>query len=57
MVTYYNRKDLVSLGIYLLSKEREKLIKDNHPDTGNLDNALRSVHHADIENWLETLKK
>ena len=43
MVTYYNKKDLVSLGNYLLSEERRNRTSELSQD---------SVTHADIENWL-----
>lgn len=40
----YNESDLVSFGLYLLSKERtEKIL-------GEVD----QVHHADIENWKQS---
>ncbi len=52
MVTYFNTKDIVSFGEYLLSDEREKMIL-NHPDSenSNIEARLKSVSHADIENW------
>jgi hypothetical protein len=41
MITYYTEKDLVSFGLYLLSKERTELIEgDKH-----------EVYHADLMNW------
>lgn len=53
MVTYYNRKDMVSFGRYLLSEERTKRISDNHEtdDPCTLEERLREVYHADVENW------
>ena len=48
MVTYYNRKDIVNFGNYLLSEERKKKM---------LKEFQKEVTHADIENWKETLKK
>jgi hypothetical protein len=46
MVTYFNRKDLVSFGSYLLSEKRKAIISDE-----NMDN----VTHADIHNWIDSL--
>jgi hypothetical protein len=48
MITYYNKKDLVSFGNYLLSEARKETIWPDHETT--------QVYHADIENWKETLK-
>jgi hypothetical protein len=56
MVTYFNKKDLVNFGIYLLSdsrKERIESIKREIP----IDERLKNVYHADIENFLEMIKK
>lgn len=50
-VTYYNRKDLVKFGNYLLSDERKKLIEEAGNENFN------SVTHADIENFLTLQKK
>lgn len=52
MVTYFNKKDLVSFGNYLLSPHRRALFK-SHPDLGerNLEERLSQVHHSDIEEW------
>ena len=62
MVTYFNKKDLVSFGNYLLSKERRELFKSrpkpiNSEGPGlTLDERLSVVHHADVENWMELEK-
>jgi len=42
LVTYYNKKDLVSFGNYLLSKERNESVDELNKD---------GVTHADVENW------
>ncbi len=64
MVTYFNRKDLVSFGSYLLSEKRKARFESsyNKPDeNGNvriggslsLEERLKDVHHADVENWID----
>lgn len=55
MVTYFNKKDLVEFGKYLLSEERMlnvvmHLASIEDPD-GVVDR-LREVSHADFENFL-----
>jgi len=59
MVLYFNKKDLVKFGEYLLSEKRTKSIIDNHPDEDNnlIDERLRKVYHSDIENFLHKQKK
>ena len=47
MVTYYNKKDLVSFGNYLLSEERKSITSDINQT---------SVTHADICNWKDKKK-
>lgn len=65
MVTYFNRKDLVSFGTYLLSETRkarfEQMSKEmegqgikNFPSA---EERMKDVNHADIENWLEDQKQ
>lgn len=60
MVTYFNRKDLVKFGNYLLSDERTGLILD-HPISyeypEGVQDRLKQVSHADVENFLESIKK
>ncbi len=58
MVLYFNKRDLISFGNYLLSDERRELYA-NHPELGdnNLDERLANVNHSDIENWMAGLKK
>lgn len=51
MVTYYNKKDLLSFGKYLLSDERTLRIQDATPEGIELSDRLKEVYHADIENW------
>jgi len=48
MVTYFNRKDLVKFGNYLLSKERKEKVSELNQE---------NVTHADVENFLEAIKK
>ena len=55
MVTYFNRKDLVRFGEYLLSEERRELYKQNpnFPNELLLEERLSEVSHSDIENFIE----
>jgi hypothetical protein len=48
MVTYFNKKDIVSFGNYLLSEERKNRISELNQN---------NVTHADIENWKETVRR
>ncbi len=60
MVTYFNKKDLVKFGQYLLSEERTKRIVDNYDakiDNLTIEERLREVYHADVENFIESIKK
>lgn len=48
MVTYFNKKDLVAFGNYLLSEERNKKVSEENKD---------KVTHADVENFLHSIRK
>ena len=58
MVTYYNKKDLISFGQYLLSQERIGRFKNNpnFPNDKLIAERMGEVHHSDVENWKESLK-
>ena len=58
MVTYFNKKDLVAFGRYLLSEQRAKSILLNHDESCGISNAekLSEVYHADVENFLNSNK-
>lgn len=52
MVVYFNKKDLVNFGKYLLSDERKKLIEQHPEPTRPIEERLKDVSHADVENFL-----
>ena len=59
MVTYFNKKDLVNFGNYLLSEEREQRIKERIAQCRQeglnpvpYEDVWREVTHADIENFV-----
>ena len=63
MVTYFNRKDLVSFGSYLMSEERkasyiEKSIEasEEFRKIPPAKDRLKIVTHRDIENWINDQK-
>ncbi|MEM9836162.1 MAG: hypothetical protein AAF828_06655 [Bacteroidota bacterium] len=60
MVTYFNRKDLISFGQYLMSQERRNRFEAAYKEAIRSDfdippteERLRHVHHADVENWMK----
>jgi len=60
MVTYYNKSDLVKFGKYLLSQEREDRLKQTNgeiPESLPYEERKGEVHHADLANWHDSLKK
>lgn len=60
MVTYFNKKDLVSFGTYLLSEERKRRFETGFKEklqAGvqsplSVTEALAGVESADLENWM-----
>lgn len=53
MVTYFNKKDLVDFGLYLLSKERKEFLASHSGfSPESLENRLQQVNHSDVENFL-----
>lgn len=60
MVTYFNKKDLVNFGQYLLSEKRTERIKENYQegfDNISFEERLNEVYDSDIENFLQKIKK
>jgi hypothetical protein len=59
MVTYFNKKDLVKFGNYLLSEKRTESVLALHGkhDDRSKEERLNQVYHADVENFLESIKK
>lgn len=57
MVVYFNKKDLIQFGNYLLSDERTELVM-SHPQKRDDEKreSLKLVSYADIENFLEKKK-
>jgi hypothetical protein len=64
MVTYFNRKDLVSFGSYLMSEKRRNRFIETYNDSAkdgeksplSVEESLLMVHHADVENWIDEQK-
>lgn len=59
MVTYYNRKDMVDFGRYLLSKARTEKINNRYleGDPCTKEERLQEVYSGEIEEWALTRKK
>lgn len=51
MITFFEEKDLVSFGEYLLSDERKQMILDNPEFENRSEDDLKIVYHADLFNW------
>ena len=56
MVTYFNKKDLVAFGNYLLSAKRKAKFEERQEGL-SIPERLGMVHDADLENFLEQNKK
>lgn len=58
MEQLFTRAELVEFGNYLLSDERKQRFASNPhaPEGLTLEERLSEVHHADVENYLATLK-
>lgn len=64
MVTYYNKKDLVNFGLYLLSDERKASFEEGTRlaiKQGSYplptEERLKFVHDADLRNWVHYKKE
>lgn len=64
MVTYFNTKDLVSFGNYMMSDERRARydavtdsMKEDDYEILPTEERLKNVSHADIANWKESIGK
>lgn len=64
MVTYYNRKDMMSFGSYITSEKRKAshvetflVAKENGLNPLPVEETLAIVSRADIENWKEQSDK
>lgn len=59
MVTYFNKKDLIRFGEFLLSEQRNNRIKDSYQegDEISLKKRLQEVYQLDIDIFLELNRK
>jgi hypothetical protein len=64
MVTTFNTKDLTSFGEYLLSGKRRaryeaanEVAKQNKVPIAPVEDRLKTVSHADVENWKDSQSK
>jgi len=63
MVTYFNKKDMISFGKYLVSEERKQRIqnsfdkdkKNGIENSLSVEERLQEVYHADFHNWKDSL--
>jgi len=58
-VVQFDRAQLASFGRYLLSPERTESITSGYKDGDpvSLQDRLKEVYHADVENWKEGIKE
>lgn len=54
----FSEKDLISFGLYLLSKDREDLMS-SHPEfsSDTIEDRKRRVYDSDLSNWKQSLNK
>lgn len=59
MVTYFNKKDLIKFGEFLLSNQRNNRIKECYSEKDNisLEERLQEVYQEDIDIFLELNRK
>lgn len=65
MILYFNEKDLISFGAYLLSGKRKARFEESYKEAIRngvknpvpTEERLKQVHHADIENWIADQKE
>lgn len=65
MTIYFNEKDLVSFGTYLLSEKRKARFEESYKEVIRngvknpvpTEERLKQVHDADIQNWIDDQKE
>lgn len=55
MVTYFDEKDMISFGNYLLSPIRRKIYLDQGIAEDRVDDLISTVNPADIKHWFNII--